>query len=125
MAGSEAPTKFKSLMRTALKGTVAAGVALGAVRGKPVTAGAAGLLHCEQAMKLERLNRITVEQDKCGGRPCIRGFRIRVTDVLELLGAGASIEEILADYPFLEREDVLAAIEYAAHQADHPVLQVS
>ncbi len=76
-------------------------------------------------MKLERLNRITVEEGKCGGRPCIRGFRIRVADVLDLLAAGASIEEILADYPFLEREDILAAIEYAAHLADHPVLQGS
>jgi uncharacterized protein (DUF433 family) len=55
--------------------------------------------------------------------PCIRGQRIRVTDVLELLGAGASPEEILQDYPSLEREDILAAIEYAAHQADHVVLQ--
>jgi len=45
--------------------------------------------------------------------------------VLELLGAGASVEEVLADYPFLEREDILAAIEYAAHQADHAVLQTS
>ena len=76
-------------------------------------------------MKLERLRRITVEEGKCGGRPCIRRFRIRVSDVLELLSAGASIEEILADYPFLEREDVLAAIEYAAHQADHAVLHTS
>jgi uncharacterized protein (DUF433 family) len=76
-------------------------------------------------MKLERLNRITMEAGKCGGRPCIRGFRLRVSDVLELLGAGASIDEILADYSFLEREDILAAIEYAAYQVDHPVLQVS
>jgi uncharacterized protein (DUF433 family) len=76
-------------------------------------------------MNLERLNRITVEEGKCGGRPCIRGFRMRVTDVLELLGAGASIDEILADYPFLEREDIFAAIEYAAHQADHPILRAS
>ena len=57
--------------------------------------------------------------------PGLRGFRIRVSDVLELLGAGASIDEILADYPFLEREDIFAAIEYAAHQADHSVLQAS
>jgi uncharacterized protein (DUF433 family) len=74
-------------------------------------------------MNLQRLNRITVEQGKCGGRPCIRGQRIRVTDVLELLGAGASFEEILADYDFLEREDILAAIDYAAYQTDHVVLQ--
>jgi uncharacterized protein (DUF433 family) len=76
-------------------------------------------------MNLERLNRITVEEGKCGGRPCIRGQRIRVTDVLELLGAGASFEEILADYPFLDLEDILAAIDYAAHQTDHVVLQTS
>ena len=76
-------------------------------------------------MKQERLNRITIEEGKCAGRPCIRGYRIRVTDVLELLGAGASYEEILADYPFLEREDILAAIDYAAHLADHSVLKAS
>jgi len=57
------------------------------------------------------------------GGPCIRGMRMRVTDVLQLLSAGASYEEILADYPDLERDDILAAIEYAAHQADHVVLQ--
>jgi uncharacterized protein (DUF433 family) len=74
-------------------------------------------------MNLERLSRITVEEGKCGGRPCIRGLRIRVKDVLELLGAGASFEEILRDYPFLEREDILAAIDYAAHQTDHVVLR--
>jgi uncharacterized protein (DUF433 family) len=48
---------------------------------------------------------------------------MRVTDVLQLLSAGASYEEILADYPDLERDDILAEIEYAAHQADHVVLQ--
>jgi len=76
-------------------------------------------------MKTERLNRITVEAGKCGGRPCIRGQRMRVTDVLELLAAGASFEEIIRDYPFLEREDILAALDYAAYQTDHVVLQTS
>ena len=76
-------------------------------------------------MNVKRLQRITVEEGKCGGRPCIRGFRIRVSDVLDLLAADASFEEILADYPFLEREDILATIEYAARQADHTVLQTS
>jgi uncharacterized protein (DUF433 family) len=76
-------------------------------------------------MNVKRLQRITVEEGKCGGRPCIRGFRIRVSDILDLLAADASFEEILADYPFLEREDILAAIEYAARQADHTVLQTS
>jgi len=73
-------------------------------------------------MTKERLSRITIDDAQCGGRPCIRGMRIRVTDILELLSAGASIEEILQDYPGLEREDVLASIEYAAHQTDHAVL---
>jgi uncharacterized protein (DUF433 family) len=76
-------------------------------------------------MSNERLQRITVEEGKCGGRPCIRGYRLRVIDILDLLAAGASIDEILADYAFLEREDILAAFEYAAHQADHSVLQTS
>jgi uncharacterized protein (DUF433 family) len=74
-------------------------------------------------MENDLLSRITVESGKCGGRPCIRGKRMRVTDVLALLGAGASYEEILRDYPFLQREDILAAITYAAHQTDHIVLQ--
>jgi uncharacterized protein (DUF433 family) len=74
-------------------------------------------------MNAELLKRITVDPGKCGGRPCIRGMRMRVTDILQLLSADASYEEILTDYPDLEREDILAAIEYAAHQADHVVLQ--
>ena len=74
-------------------------------------------------MATERLKRITIDEGKCGGRPCIRGMRIRVTDILELLGAGASFDEVLKDYPYLEREDILTAIEYAAHQTDHAVLR--
>ncbi len=70
-------------------------------------------------MNSSLLDRITVEPGKCGGRPCIRGQRIRVTDVLGLLGAGASHEEILEDYPFLEENDILAALEYASVQTDH------
>ena len=73
-------------------------------------------------MTQEHQARITIDDAQCGGRPCIRGMRIRVTDILELLSTGASIEEILEDYPDLEREDVLASVEYAAHQTDHAVL---
>jgi len=69
------------------------------------------------------LERITIDPGVCGGRPCIRGFRMRVSDVLDLIGAGASFEEILQDYAFLEREDILAAVTYAARQTDHIVLQ--
>ena len=74
-------------------------------------------------MNTQRFSRITVEAGKCGGRPCIRGLRIRVSDILQLLAAGASFDEILKDYPSLEREDILAALDYAAHQTDHAVLQ--
>ena len=69
--------------------------------------------------------RITIEPGKCGGKPCIRGMRIRVSDVLELLANGASVEEILADYPCLERDDILAAIAYAAQQTNHVVVEVA
>jgi uncharacterized protein (DUF433 family) len=71
------------------------------------------------------LSRITIEPGKCGGKPCIRGMRIRVCDVLELLASGATVDEILTDYPFLERDDVLAAIAYAAHQTNHVVVEVA
>ncbi len=65
------------------------------------------------------LERITLEEGKCGGRPCIRGKRIRVCDILELLGNGASFDEILEDYPFLELDDIHACLFYAAQQTDH------
>ena len=68
------------------------------------------------------LDRITIEPGKCGGRPGIRGLRIRVTDLLSLLGAGASHQEILHDYAMLEDEDILAALAYAAVQTDHAIL---
>jgi uncharacterized protein (DUF433 family) len=70
----------------------------------------------------ELLDRITIEEGKCGGRPCIRGMRIRVQDVLELLAAGASHEEILADYPYLEADDIRASLAYAAAQAGGTVV---
>lgn len=74
---------------------------------------------------MELLERITVEPGKCGGRPCIRGYRFRVSDLLELIASGASREEILEDYPFLEAEDITAALTYAARQTDHTVLAVA
>lgn len=73
-------------------------------------------------MKTRSLERISFEPGKCGGRPCIRGQRLRVADILALLGAGASHPEILEDYPFLEEDDIFAALEYAAVQADHAIL---
>ena len=70
-------------------------------------------------------SRITVDPEICGGRPCIRGQRIRVKDVLELLAAGADRQEILADYPYLEDEDITAVLLYAAHSNDHPILRAA
>jgi uncharacterized protein (DUF433 family) len=74
---------------------------------------------------MSELHRITVDSELCGGRPCIRGMRIRVKDILDLLAAGADRDEILEDYPYLETEDITAALQYAARQSDHPVLTVA
>ncbi len=62
------------------------------------------------------IERITVEADKGGGRPYIRGLRVRVTDILGMLAEGVSHDEILRDYPYLEPDDIHAALAYAAHQ---------
>lgn len=68
------------------------------------------------------LERITINPAQCGGRPCIRGMRIRVIDVLDLLAAGLSAEQVVEELPDLEPEDVQAALRYAARRLDHPVL---
>jgi uncharacterized protein (DUF433 family) len=67
-------------------------------------------------------DRITVETGKMGGRPCIRGLRIRVKDVLEILASGMTEQEILSDYPDLEPGDFPAALMFAASQLDHRIL---
>ena len=64
-------------------------------------------------MSTELLNRITSNPRQCGGRPCIRGMRVRVKDVLDMLAGGASEEEILANLPYLEPDDIRASLEYA------------
>jgi uncharacterized protein (DUF433 family) len=68
------------------------------------------------------LSRVTIDPEQCGGRPCIRGLRIRVIDILELLAAGETPEKILADYPYLEAADISASLLYAARSLDHPIL---
>jgi len=60
------------------------------------------------------LDRITIEPGKMGGRPCIRGLRVRVQDILEMLAAGMTTEEVIADLPYLEPDDIRAALAYAA-----------
>jgi len=69
-------------------------------------------------MDANLLKRITIEAEKCGGRPCVRGMRIRVSDILEMLGEGVSIDGVLADFPDLEREDILACLQFAARRTD-------
>jgi uncharacterized protein (DUF433 family) len=69
-------------------------------------------------MDARLLERITIEPGKCGGRPCVRGMRIRVSDILEMLGEGVSMEDVLNDFPDLEREDILACLQFAARRTD-------
>ena len=68
------------------------------------------------------LERITIDPEQCGGRPCIRGMRIRVTDVLDLFATGLTAEQILDEMPDLEPEDLQAVLLYASRKLDHPVL---
>jgi uncharacterized protein (DUF433 family) len=68
------------------------------------------------------MKRITIDPDQCGGRPCIRGLRIRVADILDLLASGLTQTEILEELPDLEKEDIEAALKYARVKLDHPVV---
>ena len=68
------------------------------------------------------MERITINPEQCGGRPCVRGMRIRVKDVLDMLAGGATAEEILGDYPDLEAEDIRACLAYASRYLDHSVI---
>jgi uncharacterized protein (DUF433 family) len=67
-------------------------------------------------------DRITFNPNQCGGRPCIRGMRIRVKDVLDMLADAVPESDILQDFPYLQPEDIRACLEYAAQEVDHPVL---
>lgn len=66
--------------------------------------------------------RITINPEQCGGRPCIRGMRIRVIDVLDLLASGLTQKQVLKEFPDLEEEDIEAALKYAISRLDHPVI---
>jgi uncharacterized protein (DUF433 family) len=67
----------------------------------------------------ELLQRITIRPGQCGGKPCVRGMRIRVSDVLELLAARVSEQDILRDFPYLEPDDIQACLVYAAKRVSH------
>lgn len=75
-------------------------------------------------METELLKRITIIPGLMGGKPTIRGMRFKVTDVLGYLSSGMTNEEILEDFPYLEKEDIAAALLYAAKKLDHPVISI-
>ncbi|HEU5126326.1 MAG TPA: DUF433 domain-containing protein [Verrucomicrobiae bacterium] len=68
------------------------------------------------------MNRITLDPEQCGGRPCVRHMRIRVVDVLDLLANGLTTQEVLRELPDLEEEDIRACLQYASRKLNHPVL---
>lgn len=70
----------------------------------------------------EIMERITVDPEQCGGRPCVRGLRIRVTDVLDLLANGLSPNEVLEEMPALEAEDIEACLRFASRKLNHPIV---
>lgn len=71
---------------------------------------------------MEVADRITVNPNQCGGRPCVRGLRIRVTDVLVLLASGLTPDQVIQELPDLEIEDIAACLHYASRRLDHPIL---
>jgi len=71
---------------------------------------------------VELSHRITVDPEQCGGRPCIRGMRIRVSDVLDLLANGLTLEQVVEELPDLELEDIRACLRFASRRLDHPVV---
>ncbi|GHV46933.1 hypothetical protein AGMMS49546_35860 [Spirochaetia bacterium] len=75
-------------------------------------------------MAIEQFDRITQEPGVMGGKPCIRGMRLTVGRVLSQIGAGESMDELLVDYPYLEREDILQSLQYAAWIAEGRELDI-
>ena len=74
---------------------------------------------------MAQLDRITQQPDVMGGKPCIRGMRVTVGMVVGQIGAGHSVDEVLADYPYLEREDIMQALRYAAWRAEEREIQIA
>ena len=70
-------------------------------------------------------NRIAIDPDVCGGRPIVAGTRMRVADVLDALASGATIDELVADFPYLTHEDIIACLAYGARAVDHAVVQAA
>ena len=73
-------------------------------------------------MQLHGFPKITIDPAICGGRPIVSGTRMRVTDILEMLGDGATEAEIVSDFPYVSGADIRACLNYAASLADHPIV---
>ena len=71
------------------------------------------------------INRITVNSEQCGGKPCVRNMRIRVVDVIALMANGLSSTEVLEELPDLTQEDIQACLMYAMLKLDHPVIKAA
>jgi len=71
------------------------------------------------------LNRITQQPGKMGGKPCIRGMRVTVGMIVGQIGAGRAIDDLLVDYPYLEREDIMQALQYAAWLAEERQIELA
>jgi uncharacterized protein (DUF433 family) len=71
------------------------------------------------------LNRISSDPEICGGRPCIKGTRMRVTDIVEALAHGASQQQLLTDFDYLTAKDIAAALLYAARASEHRVVHTA
>ena len=74
---------------------------------------------------MQRLERITLNPEVMGGKPCVRGLRITVGTIVVLIAAGRTVDEILAAYPYLEREDIRQALQYAAWRAEEVELALN
>jgi uncharacterized protein (DUF433 family) len=79
----------------------------------------------DKGMTMTQLDRITQEPAVMGGKACIRGMRVTVGMVVGQIGAGHSVEEVLVDYPYLEREDIMQALRYAAWRSEEREVQLS
>lgn len=84
-----------------------------------------GLRKVSGKLKAGLLSRITFDADVLAGKPCIRNMRIRVSDILEMLGQGASRQEILEDFPYLEDDDISAALAFALAAVDHRIVRAA
>ena len=76
-------------------------------------------------MANELIDRITFDPEQCGGKPCVRGMRIRVSDVLSLLANGLTFQDVLEEMPDLQMEDIQACLLFAISRIDHPVLRAA